>query len=183
MRFYIPVTSKLTERTSNIHFKPYWLNHPYPRHKPLEPSGCVSIPSICRLANFPIQGKTSASSRGETRTARCERKWTRFKLPVFRQLFQDLMTKNKQRNWRRLLAGCLVAVVVLGLVIAAAILLTGSPDFTGTGTPAAPGISLEEWLAGSLSPKSFNGTWISGKYLIFLSRAEGRGRIAGQGRI
>ncbi|KOX69535.1 hypothetical protein WN51_05089 [Melipona quadrifasciata] len=84
------------------------------------------------------------------------------------------MTKNKQRNWRRLLAGCLVAVVVLGLVIAAAILLTGSPDFTGTGTPAAPGISLEEWLAGSLSPKSFNGTWISGKYLTFLFA---RGRV------
>ncbi|KOC65222.1 hypothetical protein WH47_09801 [Habropoda laboriosa] len=73
----------------------------------------------------------------------------------------DLMTKNKQRNWRRLLAGCLVAVVVLGLVVAAAILLTGSPDSSGTRPPAAPGISLEEWLAGSLSPKSFNGTWIS----------------------
>ncbi|KAK9302318.1 hypothetical protein QLX08_005590 [Tetragonisca angustula] len=79
----------------------------------------------------------------------------------------DLMTKNKQRNWRRLLAGCLVAVVVLGLVVAAAILLTGSPDFTGTGTPAAPGISLEEWLAGSLSPKSFNGTWISGNEILY----------------
>ncbi|OAD57927.1 hypothetical protein WN48_00960 [Eufriesea mexicana] len=81
---------------------------------------------------------------------------------------QDLMTKNKQRNWRRLLAGCLVVVVVLGLVIAATILLTGSPDSSGSRTPAAPGISLEEWLAGSLSPKSFNGTWISGKYLILL---------------
>lgn len=73
------------------------------------------------------------------------------------------MTKSKQRNWRRLLAGGLVVVVVLGLVVAAAILLTGSPR-----TPSAPGIFLEEWLAGSLSPKSFNGTWISGKYLIFL---------------
>lgn len=80
------------------------------------------------------------------------------------------MTKNKQRNWRRLLAACLVGVVVLGLVVAATILLTGSPDSSGSSTPAAPGISLEEWLAGSLSPKSFNGTWISGKYLIFLPR-------------
>ncbi|CAK9800503.1 Venom dipeptidyl peptidase 4 [Anthophora quadrimaculata] len=84
-----------------------------------------------------------------------------------RYLRHDLMTKNKQRNWRRLLAGCLVAVVVLGLVVAAAILLTGSPDSSGTRTPAAPGISLEEWLAGSLSPKSFNGTWISGNEILY----------------
>lgn len=91
--------------------------------------------------------------------------WT---LPITRgvgRLFQDMMTKNKQRNWRRFLAGCLVAVVVLGLVIAATVLLTGSPDSSGSRAPLASGISLEEWLAGSLSPKSFNGTWITGKYI------------------
>ncbi|CAL7939159.1 unnamed protein product [Xylocopa violacea] len=86
---------------------------------------------------------------------------------LIRYLRHDLMTKNKQRNWRRLLAGCLVAMVVLGLVVAAAILLTGSPDSTGSRTPAAPGISLEEWLRGSLSPKSFNGTWISGNEILY----------------
>ncbi|XP_076165408.1 venom dipeptidyl peptidase 4 isoform X2 [Ptiloglossa arizonensis] len=79
----------------------------------------------------------------------------------------DLMTKSKQRNWRRLLAGGLVVVVVLGLVVAAAILLAGSPDSSGSRTPGAPGISLEEWLRGSLSPKSFNGTWISGSEILF----------------
>lgn len=79
----------------------------------------------------------------------------------------DLMTKNKQRNWRRLLAGGLIVVVVLGLVVAATILLTGSPDSSGSRTPGAPGISLEEWLAGSLSPKSFNGTWISGNEILY----------------
>ncbi|XP_017885602.1 venom dipeptidyl peptidase 4 isoform X2 [Ceratina calcarata] len=78
----------------------------------------------------------------------------------------DLMTKT-QKNWRRLLAGCLVAVMVLGLVVAAAILLTGSLDSSGSRAPAAPGISLEEWLAGSLSPKSFNGTWISGNEILY----------------
>ncbi|XP_050596155.1 venom dipeptidyl peptidase 4 isoform X3 [Bombus affinis] len=88
-----------------------------------------------------------------------------------RYLRHDLMTKNKQRNWRRLLAGCLVGVVVLGLVIAATILLTGSPDSSGSRTPAAPGISLEEWLAGSLSPKSFNGTWISGNEILYRDEA------------
>ncbi|XP_076231045.1 venom dipeptidyl peptidase 4 [Calliopsis andreniformis] len=79
----------------------------------------------------------------------------------------DLMTKNKQRNWRRLLAGGLIALVVLGLVVAATILLTGSPDSSGQRTSDAPGISLEEWLAGSLSPKSFNGTWISGNEILY----------------
>lgn len=76
---------------------------------------------------------------------------------------QDLMTKNKRTNWRRLLAGGLVAIVALALVVAAAILLTGSPDSSASRTTSAPGISLEEWLAGSLSPKSFNATWLSGK--------------------
>ncbi|XP_043250210.1 venom dipeptidyl peptidase 4-like isoform X2 [Colletes gigas] len=84
----------------------------------------------------------------------------------------DLMTKIKQRNWRRFLAGGLVVVVVLGLVVAAAVLLTGSPDSSGSRAPSAPGISLEEWLAGSLSPKSFNGTWISGNEILYRDEAE-----------
>ncbi|XP_015439298.1 PREDICTED: prolyl endopeptidase FAP-like [Dufourea novaeangliae] len=79
----------------------------------------------------------------------------------------DLMTKNKLRNWRHLFAGGLIVAVVLGLVVTATILLTGSPDSSDSGTPAAAGISLEEWLAGSLSPKSFNGTWISGNEILY----------------
>lgn len=81
---------------------------------------------------------------------------------------QDLMTKNKQRyRWRLLICG-IVIIVVLALVIAAAILLTGSPNSTASRTNGAPGISLEEWLSGSLSPKSFNGTWISGKCCTYV---------------
>ncbi|XP_011633025.1 uncharacterized protein LOC105424473 isoform X2 [Pogonomyrmex barbatus] len=72
------------------------------------------------------------------------------------------MTKNKQRYRWRLLACSIVIIIVLALVIAAAILLTGSPNSTASKRNGAPGISLEEWLSGSLSPKSFNGTWISG---------------------
>jgi len=92
-------------------------------------------------------------------------------------LLQDLMTKNKQRyRWRLLVCG-VVLMVVLALVIAAAILLTGRPDSAASsGANGAAGISLEQWLSGSLSPKSFNGTWISGKYrfcsLIDASRAK-----------
>ncbi|XP_070531389.1 venom dipeptidyl peptidase 4 isoform X6 [Cardiocondyla obscurior] len=79
----------------------------------------------------------------------------------------DLMTKNKQRyRWRLLTCG-IVIIIVLALVIAAAILLTGSPDSTASRRNGAPGISLEEWLSGSLSPKSFNGTWISGDEILY----------------
>ncbi|XP_072762346.1 venom dipeptidyl peptidase 4 isoform X3 [Anoplolepis gracilipes] len=79
----------------------------------------------------------------------------------------DLMTKNKQRyRWRLLVCG-IVIIIVLALVIAAAILLTGSPGSTASRTNGAPGISLEEWLSGSLSPKSFNGTWISGDEILY----------------
>ncbi|XP_066587909.1 venom dipeptidyl peptidase 4 isoform X2 [Prorops nasuta] len=78
-----------------------------------------------------------------------------------------LMTTSKQRNWRRLLAVGLVAIVVVALVVAASILLTGRPDSSASGTPGTPGISLEEWLAGSLSAKSFNGTWLSGDEILY----------------
>ncbi|XP_014604197.1 PREDICTED: venom dipeptidyl peptidase 4 isoform X1 [Polistes canadensis] len=79
----------------------------------------------------------------------------------------NLMTKNKRTNWRRLLAGGLVTIVALALVVAAVILLTGSPDSSTSRTTSAPGISLEEWLAGSLSPKSFNATWLSGNEILY----------------
>lgn len=80
------------------------------------------------------------------------------------------MTKNKQRYRRRLLVCVLVVIIVLALVIAAAILLTGRPGSSASTTDNAPGISLSEWLSGSLAPGSFNGTWISGKYRTFVSR-------------
>ncbi|KAI4497391.1 hypothetical protein M0802_007402 [Mischocyttarus mexicanus] len=91
----------------------------------------------------------------------------------------NLMTKNKRTNWRRLLAGGLVAIVALALVVAAAILLTGSPDNSASRTTNAPGISLEEWLAGSLSPKSFNATWLSGKVYMFNVNQSGDGSGCG----
>lgn len=88
--------------------------------------------------------------------------------PFTLNLLQDLMTKNKQRYRRRMVVCGFVVIIVLALVIAAAILLTGSPDSSRTNH--APGISLEEWLSGSLSPKNFNGTWISGKCIFIPGR-------------
>lgn len=87
---------------------------------------------------------------------------------IFFVTLQDLMTKNKHRNWRRLLAFGLIAIVVLALVITAAILLTGGPNSSESKAATAAGISLEEWLHGSLSTKSFNGTWMSGQYFLTL---------------
>lgn len=80
-------------------------------------------------------------------------------------MLQELMTKTNRRNWRRLLAGALIAIVVLVLLITAIILLTGSPESgSARTTTTASSITLEEWLGGWLSAKSFNGTWLSGQY-------------------
>lgn len=81
-------------------------------------------------------------------------------------LKQEAMTKNKHRNWRHWIGGVLVGIVVLGLIIAAIILLSGRPASSArarTSGPAGSAVTLDEWLWGSVSPKSFNGTWISGK--------------------
>ncbi|XP_057327710.1 venom dipeptidyl peptidase 4-like isoform X2 [Microplitis mediator] len=80
----------------------------------------------------------------------------------------ELMTKNNRRNWRRLLVGALIAIVVLVLLIAAIILLTGGPDSgSSRTTTTASSITLEEWLGGWLSTKSFNGTWLSDDEILY----------------
>ncbi|XP_046586430.1 venom dipeptidyl peptidase 4 isoform X1 [Neodiprion lecontei] len=79
----------------------------------------------------------------------------------------ELMTKSKRQGWRRLLIGSIVAIVVIALIIAAVFLLTGSPADSSSDSPSASGITLEEWLGGSLATKSFNGTWLSGSEILF----------------
>ncbi|XP_023289115.1 venom dipeptidyl peptidase 4 [Orussus abietinus] len=79
---------------------------------------------------------------------------------------QELMTKTKRANWRRLLVGGVVGVLVLALVITAVILFTG-PEAEGSNGQSAAQITLEEWLLGSLSTKSFNGTWISDDEILY----------------
>ncbi|XP_008202160.1 venom dipeptidyl peptidase 4 isoform X1 [Nasonia vitripennis] len=83
---------------------------------------------------------------------------------------RELMTKSTGCNTRRLLVVGLIATIVLVLVITAtaAILLT-SADREAARTEAlgASGISVEEWLGGSLSTKSFNGTWLSGDEILY----------------
>lgn len=72
------------------------------------------------------------------------------------------MTKSKRQGWRRILVALVVGVVVISLVTAAIFLLTWSSS-DSSGTKTASGLTLEEWLGGSLTTKSFNGTWLSGK--------------------
>ncbi|XP_058799148.1 venom dipeptidyl peptidase 4-like isoform X2 [Phymastichus coffea] len=86
------------------------------------------------------------------------------------QSSQELMTKSTGCKTRRLLLIGLVVTILLVLVITAtaAVLLSGNDRetarieaFTGQG------ISLEEWLGGSLSTKGFNGTWLSGDEIFY----------------
>ncbi|XP_043274698.1 venom dipeptidyl peptidase 4-like isoform X2 [Venturia canescens] len=82
----------------------------------------------------------------------------------------EAMTKNKHRNWRRWIGGVLVGIVVLGLIIAAIILLSGRPaNSTGARTsgPSGAAVTFDEWLWGSFLPKSFNGTWISDDEILY----------------
>ncbi|XP_014205083.1 venom dipeptidyl peptidase 4 isoform X2 [Copidosoma floridanum] len=83
----------------------------------------------------------------------------------------ELMTKSAGWSTRRLLlAGLLTAVLlVLVVTLTAAAVLTGASarDASRSEAPGPSGISLEEWLDGSLSTKSFNGTWLSGDEILY----------------
>ncbi|XP_063983383.1 venom dipeptidyl peptidase 4 isoform X10 [Diachasmimorpha longicaudata] len=79
----------------------------------------------------------------------------------------ELMTKNNHRNWRRLLIGGLIAIVVLALLITAIILLTSSPNSPSARAPTTSSITLDDWLWGSLSTKTFNGTWINDDEFLY----------------
>uniref|UniRef100_A0A0C9RFV4 Venom dipeptidyl peptidase 4 n=2 Tax=Fopius arisanus TaxID=64838 RepID=A0A0C9RFV4_9HYME len=79
----------------------------------------------------------------------------------------ELMTKNNRRNWRRLLVGGLIAILVLALLITAIILLTSSPNSPNAPTPTASKITLDDWLFGSLTTKPFNGTWINDDQILY----------------
>ncbi|XP_034934341.1 venom dipeptidyl peptidase 4 isoform X2 [Chelonus insularis] len=72
----------------------------------------------------------------------------------------EMMTKNTRRNWRKLLAVGVLTLVVLSLLITAAIFLTGKGN-SGNPPPTTSSITIEQWLEGWLTPKGFNGTWLT----------------------
>ncbi|XP_024940697.1 inactive dipeptidyl peptidase 10-like isoform X2 [Cephus cinctus] len=83
----------------------------------------------------------------------------------------ELMTKNKRRSWRRILAGAVVGLVILALVITAIIYLVGHSESADKQTPVKDGLTLEEWLSGSLSTNSFNGTWLSDEEILYMDES------------
>ncbi|KAK0093208.1 hypothetical protein PV326_014068 [Microctonus aethiopoides] len=86
------------------------------------------------------------------------------------QAAAELMTKNNRRNWRRLLAGGFIAIIVLALLIATIILLTVNRDTKTSQASTASSITLEQWLNGWVSTKSFNGTWLSGFFQFEMNK-------------
>lgn len=56
----------------------------------------------------------------------------------------------------------LVGVLVVGLVIAAIVLLTTTDD-QHADEVTAESLNLEDFLNYRYNPKTFNGTWVSGK--------------------
>ncbi|KAF7998266.1 hypothetical protein HCN44_009664 [Aphidius gifuensis] len=84
----------------------------------------------------------------------------------------DLMTKNTRRNWRKLFAGGLIALVVLLLLIATLFLLKLNPDEGNSQTTTTSSITLDEWLWGSLSTKNFNGTWINDDEILYRDESD-----------
>lgn len=74
-------------------------------------------------------------------------------------MLQELIitqTRWKRRAW---IIGGVIGAVVLALLIAAIVILTSSKDSETTNQGA---ISLEDFLKGRLSSRSFNATWASG---------------------
>ncbi|XP_011494919.1 PREDICTED: venom dipeptidyl peptidase 4 isoform X2 [Ceratosolen solmsi marchali] len=82
----------------------------------------------------------------------------------------ELMIKGTGCNMRRLLVIGLIMMVVLVLIITATVtvLLTSRTRKTFRNEQLENyGISLHDWLSGSLSTKSFNGTWLSGNEILY----------------
>lgn len=89
-------------------------------------------------------------------------------------IFQELIAEKNigRRKSIIMIASGTLVLVVIALVIAAIVLLSDSIDAASI-TKEENTIALEDILNGSLSPKGFNGTWISGMlinsfYFLFL---------------
>lgn len=82
-------------------------------------------------------------------------------------LFQDLIITKGKRKKRAYIVGGVVAIVVIAVVIALVVVFTTR---SGEEEPTAneSTITLEDFLNGALSPRSFNASWVSGMSIFFL---------------
>lgn len=78
---------------------------------------------------------------------------------------QDLLTSKSARKKRLWIVASLVGLLVVALVIAAIVLLTTTDDQHADAV-TAESLSLEDFLNYRYNPKTFNGTWVSGKIFI-----------------
>ncbi|KAF8786556.1 Dipeptidyl aminopeptidase-like protein 6 [Argiope bruennichi] len=77
---------------------------------------------------------------------------------------QDLASEEEeQRNWRGICIALLVIATVCSLIITSIVLLAPGPEEPRVKNPR---FSLEEVITGEYEPRLFNGSWISGKYLL-----------------
>lgn len=75
---------------------------------------------------------------------------------------QDLLALKNTRKKRMWIIASLVGVLVVALVIAAIVLLTTTDD-QHADEVTAESLNLEDFLNYRYNPKTFNGTWVSGK--------------------
>lgn len=72
-------------------------------------------------------------------------------------LLQDLIITKGKKKKRAWIIGTVVGLVVIAVVVALVVVLTSNRNKV-----TEPAISLEDFLDGKLSPKSFNASWLSG---------------------
>lgn len=73
--------------------------------------------------------------------------------------FQDLILSNTKRKKRMWIIGSIVGVVAIALIITAIVILVKAKKVEEEEIT----LNLEDFLNYKYNPKSFNGTWVSGK--------------------
>lgn len=81
-------------------------------------------------------------------------------------MFQDLIIAKGKRKKRAYIIGGITALIVLGLVIALVVVLTSKSNESEVPAVVESPVTLENFLEGKLSPKSFNASWTSSKSVI-----------------
>lgn len=80
------------------------------------------------------------------------------------------MTK-KQSKKKKYTIGAVIAVIGIGLAIAVIVLaLSMKSEEKGGSVAEASALTLDDFLHGKFAPKSFNGSWVSGKTCSILCR-------------
>ncbi|KAK9703462.1 Trypsin [Popillia japonica] len=80
---------------------------------------------------------------------------------------KDLIIAKGKRKKRAYIIGGITALIVLGLVIALVVVLTSKSNESEVPAVVESPVTLENFLEGKLSPKSFNASWTSNHALFY----------------